>query len=490
MAQTIPQFVIKKHEGFGGNFVDSQYLGALGETGKPEVLNHTMQKIFSAQNRFFTGKPFTALTGGKGASGRKEISTESFRWYLQGAEEKLARIVEPIDNGATPGINLMPFKIKLDLDFFAEPDVLMLEDASFPIEIVGDGIKDGLGTIYTVRLQGDDPTVFVPPHLLLPGKEVSKVWTSVSSEYNDIFGTQQAPSSFMLESQVGAFAQKLTITDKAMRTDGRFEVKFIMTDQRTGKENIVSKFLPVYEARMHDELYRSMEVQGIYGVRQTRPGNNGYWKKTGPGVRQILRDSWIDYINGPLTVTRLKDYLLNIFFSRVDEQDRNVVALTGTLGSLQFHEMLAAEAASLFTVDTHFISEVSKNPKKLAYGAQFTTYEGPEGMRVTLMKTPMYDSRQYDKRMHPQYVEFPVDSARMTFMDFGTSSGESNITQLTVKDTYRYGYVMGTVGPNGPVKGGQAGALKAGYDMFTEGTMGVHINDPSRCGELIPDIDY
>lgn len=235
----------------------------------------------------------------------------------------------------------------------------------------------------------------------------------------------------------------MTITDKAMRTDGRFEVKFGYTDPKTGKMSMVSRFLPVAEAIMHNELYTSMEAQAVYGVRQTRPGNDAYWKKTGPGVREILRDSWIEYINGPLTVTRLKDYLLNIFFSRVDEQNRNTVAVTGTLGSLQFHEMLAAEAASLFTLDTHFISEVQKNPKQLAYGAQFTTYQGPEGMRVTLMKNPMYDSRKYDKRMHPQYNEFPVDSARMTFMDFGTHEGSQNIVQLTVKDTYRYGYTQG-----------------------------------------------
>lgn len=47
-----------------------------------------------------------------------------------------------------------------------------------------------------------------------------------------------------------------------------------------------------------------------------------------------------------------------------------------------------------------------------------------------------------------------------------------------------------TVGPNGPVKGGMVSVMKAGYDIFTEGTFGIHIADPTRCGELIPDIEY
>jgi hypothetical protein len=75
-----------------------------------------------------------------------------------------------------------------------------------------------------------------------------------------------------------------------------------------------------------------MEAQAWYGKKQTQPSSTGYWKKTGPGLREQLRDSWIEYYNGALTVERLKNYLMDIFFSRVDEQNRKVVAMTGTLG--------------------------------------------------------------------------------------------------------------------------------------------------------------
>ena len=105
------------------------------------------------------------------------------------------------------------------------------------------------------------------------------------------------------------------------------------------------------------------------------------------------------------------------------------------------------------------------------------------------MKNPLYDSRKYEKRMHPIYTEFPIDSARMTFLDFGTSGGENNVSIVKVKDTFRYGYTVGTVGPNGAVRGGQAGVLKAGYDVFMEGTAGLWVKDPTRGGELIFDMD-
>jgi len=491
MATTQSQFVIKKYEGFGGNFVDSQYLGAAYETGKPHVFMDTLMKVYSSQNRFFTGKPLLGMTGAK-SFGTKEIDTEVYRWYLQGAEEKSARVIENLESSNNaPGLGNATFRVKLDLDYYDVPDVLMPEDNDFPCEIVGAPIQDSTGVIYTLRLQGDDPGLSLPTSLLEPGKEWTKVWTTVASEYNQEFGTQQVPSSFKLESQVSAFAQKFTVTDKAMRDQGRLAVDFLYTNPRTNKEEKVSKFLPMYESKMHDELYMSMEAQYLLGRKQTRPAASGYWKKTGPGLRQQLAYSWIDYYNGALTVNRLKDYLLSIFFSREDEQNRKVVAMTGTLGSMMFHDMLASEASSFFTVDSNFIERVKSGKERhLSFGAQFTHYQGPEGIEVTLVKNPMYDSRKYCKRMHPQYPEFPIDSSRMTFLDFGSSGGENNIQMLRVKDTYRWGYTVGTVGPNGPVKGGQAGVLKAGYDMFTEGTGGIWIKDVTRCGELVYDYEY
>lgn len=494
MASTGSKLIIERYDGFGGNFVDSQYLGAAYDAGEPHMFENTLMKIYSSKSRFLTGgaKVLLGMTGAK-SFGVKEIEDEIYRWQLQGAEYKCARVLENLEvSNTAPGLNGVTFKVKLDLDYYAYPDVIMGEDPEYPLQIV-DAVPDGDGTVYTLRLLGDSrPDRFLPPYLLEVGREFSKTWTAVPSEYNQWFGTQQYPSSFKLESQVGAFAQKLTVTDKLMRQEGRLGIKFIYTDPTTGAENVQSRFLPMAESKMHDELYKSMEAQMWYGQKETVAGPDGYWQKQGPGLRQQLKDGHTDYYNGPLTTERMKNYLMDIFFSREDEQDRAVVAMTGTLGSIMFHDALASEASSFLTLDTNFISDYNAGMRgrHLSFGAQFRHYQGPEGIEVTLVKNPMYDSRQYCKRPHPLYPEMPVDSARFTFMDFGSSGGENNISMLKVKDTYRFGYTVGTVGPNGPVKGGQAGALKAGYDLFTEGTAGIWMKDVTRGGELIYDYEW
>lgn len=491
----IPQssFIIKRYDSFGGNFVDSQYLGNY-ETGKPHMLEGALMKIFSSRSRFFTGsKNLLGMTGSK-STGTMEIDDEIYRWRLAGAEERSAISVENIESSnATPGINNSTFRIKLDVNYYTHPEVLLPEDNSYPMQVMDGPIADGTGYIYTVRLQGDDPTRYIPSTQLDPGRQFDKVWTSIPSEFNQWGGGQYYPTSFMLESQVGAFAQKMIVTDKAWREEGRLGIDVQYTD-RTGKTQTTRRFLPMAESKMWDELYNSMEAQLVYGRKQTQPGKDKYFVKTGPGMRQQLADSWTQYYNGPLTVTMLKDYLMDIFFTRTDETNRSVVAMTGTLGSMLFHDALSAVANGFLTVDSHFIQKTSGiagvDTPHLAFGAQFTRYRGPEGVCVDLIKNPMYDSRQYCKRMHPNYPNMPIDSARFTFLDFGTSDGMNNIQMLKVKDSFSWGYIPGTMTPTGPIQGGMGAAMKAGYDLWCQGTAGLLIRDVTRAGELIYDNEY
>lgn len=150
---------------------------------------------------------------------------------------------------------------------------------------------------------------------------------------------------------------------------------------------------------------------------------------------------------------------------------------------------MASDARALLTLDTHFIRDMpSKNgTPALAYGAQFTRYNGPEGIVIDIAKHPMYDDRTYCKRSHPAYPGIPIDSFRMDFLDFGSFNGEGNIKMLTVKDTYTNFYVSGSYTPMGPVKSGQAGSAKAGYSLHTSGTAGLMIADVTRCSSLIFD---
>lgn len=483
--------IIKHYEGFGGNFLDSQYLGFSYDAAKPHVFENTLMKMYSSRSRFFTGgKLLTAMLGTGASYSTKEIEGDVWRWTLQGAEHRSAIVTEVVETSTTPGLGLTTFRVKLDINYFARPDVLMGEDNDFTMEIVEGPIPDGEGYVYTLRLQGDNPSRSFPVSELAIGKRFEKVWTSVASEMNQEYGTQQAPSSFMLENQLGYFAQKITVTDKALRTEGRLGVKFIMTDE-AGKQTQVSRFLPLYEARMQDELYSGIEAALVYGKKETRPATNGYALKTGSGMREQIKDGWVRYYNGVLTVNLLRDYLMDIFFTRENENQRSVKIMTGTLGSILFHQALANLANGFLTVDTHFIRSaqgVGPTPG-LAFGAQYTKYNGPNGIEVELYMNPLYDSTMYCKKFHPLYPNMPIDSARMTVLDFGSSEGKDNICMVKEKNSFTSGYVPGMVTPSGPNTGGATASLNHAYERGIQTSAGLHINDVSRTGELILAMD-
>ena len=168
--------VIKHWTGFGGNFVDSNYLGHSYDAAKPYVFENTLMKVYSSKSRFFTGgKLLTQMLGASNSYSIKEIDGEVRRWHLQGAEHKSARVLEVVESSTAPGLANTTFKIKLDLDYFARPDVLMGEDNEYALEIVEGPIPDGTGYVYVVRIQGDSPTVFFPVSELQSGKRFEKV---------------------------------------------------------------------------------------------------------------------------------------------------------------------------------------------------------------------------------------------------------------------------------------------------------------------------
>lgn len=481
MAKIKSQFKTRHYDGFGGNFVDSDLLASAFDAMQPHIFEQLMGQIFSSSDRF-SGKPFLGMTLAKGKY--EEVDNEIYRWRLVAATEKKLVVQENLESAnTTPGLGGAEFKVKLSEDWCAEPDVLFGENNNYPVHVVGEPEPDGDGYIYTLVLETDNEAEFFPPDLLEEGREFTKVWTSISSEFNEIRGTQQVGSSFELESQLGYFGQELTVTDKLMRNQGRLGIDIPVREG--GQRKMVEAFMPYYVAKMNDELYMGMEAACQFGKSGTKAGPKGYWKKTGPGIRQQLQDGWIEYYNGVLTESMLRDYLLDIFISRVEEGNRKIVAMTGTGGALVFHDMLASAAQAFFTVDTNFIRTESENPKLLSYGAQFTHYQGPEGIEVTLMKNPMYDSFKYCPQPAPFNSKLPADSYRFTFLDFGASDGMDNITFVKEKNSYHYGYVPGTWTPTGPVQGGATSNAINGCYFWTEGSAGAWIKDVTRCGEII-----
>lgn len=181
--------IIKRYDSFGGNFIDSDYLAAAYETGKPTYLEGMMMQTYSSQSRFMNLKPLLSLAG-MSSNGGKEVESNRVRWYLSGAEDRDARVIENVESAnTTPGLNGTTFRIKLDLDYFHYPDVMTGIDNDFPCQVVEGPIVDGTGSIYVMKLITDNPSAYLDPLALIPGSTWTRVSSAVPDEFNQWFNS-------------------------------------------------------------------------------------------------------------------------------------------------------------------------------------------------------------------------------------------------------------------------------------------------------------
>ena len=107
------------------------------------------------------------------------------------------------------------------------------------------------------------------------------------------------------------------------------------------------------------------------------------------------------------------------------------------------------------------------------------------GAELELIHCPLYDDREINFEIDP-LTGFPVESQRFTFLDFSGGEGKSsNIKFFKKKGGYKLGYVSGLQNPYGPANGEMMSHGGDYYTMIVNDESGVHIEDVTRCGELI-----
>jgi hypothetical protein len=128
----------------------------------------------------------------------------------------------------------------------------------------------------------------------------------------------------------------------------------------------------------------------------------------------------------------------------------------------------------------------------LTLGGQFTTYKGLNGIELTLKHFPLYDNPVYNRKLHPTTGK-PLESYRMTFLDFGRRDGEANVRKVVRKDREMVmWYTGGSVAPGA----GHAKSIttlrsnaKDGYSVHFLSEQGIMILDPTTSGELVCDAE-
>ena len=473
--------LVTKQMPWHANMTELNHLGA-SLHARPAQFEGKMAQLFSSKDYFSDN----SLTSSLIASGReREIGSNEWEWGLKGASTKPLVVLEDLSGTHGSGAGRTNFKLKLSENWFVPGDVIHpgSSNKKYQCRVQEQPVRQGTGWLYTVRLMDDSVTASVPTTYQTPGTQWAKLF-AMYEEASEQSGSTQYALPITLKNRLTRMRKKYRVTGDAAN-----EVLAVaIPDSKGGMHKSWIKYA---EIEYWQQWYRELERSYWYArSTDTVLGANGRPIYNGPGIQEQLEDSHKEQYSH-LTAELIEEYLMDIFYSRVKPgSQRHIKAFTGEYGMLLFHRAVNdwMQKSGFVKIVEDFSVNQTKSPyheNAWQAGYQFTKYSMANGSTLELIHSPIYDDRSVNFEIDP-LTGYPVESMRFTFLDFSGEGKDSNITKVKKKGGMSLIYVGGMASPFGPVTGNSL-ASHAGdyYEMHVKDQCGIHIEDVSRCGELI-----
>lgn len=480
---------------------DTEALGGMGQLS-------SMKSLFAGTS------PLLDLA--KGAE-TIQINGDKVEWEFMVSGFRPSLLVEDVASGnTTKGAGQRPFNIKLDTGTYVEGDTLVFTDNKrYNMRVMSAGQKEGSSTIYSVKIMSDDPTIFVPNSLFVPGARIMKL-ASTYSEASVKGGSMSVDSigKIKFRSGVTRFRKQYKITGDASqrKLNGNLTEAdlIILAGRKAGESNDAFQarlqkglnspnkgnmyITSIAEVKFNKEFEQDLQTHLMYQRSSSTvvDESTGYYVNQGPGLQEILEDSNRDYYN-TFSIGLIVDFLTDIFFGRVEYDQRNVVMWTGERGLALFDAAINTITQGYFKdMKDYFIksdgtSLVPGGPSGLSYQeTPWTQYKMKFGGSLTVMHMRSYDDTTFNTVLDE--YGYPAESSRFTFVNYGLGDGfGKNICYLKSRDA-AYGYEGGLANPYGNANGGM---MSHSGDFWTVHRMeyaGLMMKDVTKAGELIPEI--
>lgn len=485
MATILGSKLVTREMQWSANMTEQNHLGA-SLLARPHKMLGTMDQLFSAKN-IYSDNPLTSVLMGESVT-EETIGTTSWEWELKGANTRpLVSMGNINPTSSNLGKYTREFLIKLDENWYLPGDYIHpgTSNKKFQLRIQKPAVPHGDGYAYPVVMASGKNEDFLPVKYLANNQQ----WGKLFSKYEEAAeqsGSTQFSTPLALSNSMGLYRKEYKITNYAAT-----EVLAVgIPVTKNGKTQIINQWIKYAELEYWQQWYREIERSAWYSrSSDTVMGANGRPVRSGPGLQEQLEDSHIHRYSH-LTAKLIEEYLMDIFYSRTTpgSKARQIKGYTGEYGMLAFHRAIQdwsnksgfVKNVEMYTNKT----SSSVTTRGLETGYQFVKYHMANGASLELIHNPLYDDRDINFEID-HVTGFPVESQRITFLDFSGDGAKSNIKLMNKKDGFAFGYVNGLYGPYGPTNGGNMAHSGSYYEMHVEKSCGLHIGDVTKCGELI-----
>ena len=527
---------IARLEGMGGNTFQGHHMSKYFNMNDAHNFGLQVPRLWMSESIYYP-KTLLSLTA---YSGNVCMSAQPmYRWKVGTDVNRKVRIMEDVTilntggnivNGRI-GHSMKEFWLVLENDYCRKNGILQLESPDWLLVVASDPQPHGQYFKYKVRVQGSDVNRACPVALLQQAKYVTENGSSVETYGTPAKPGTQMDTNFELMNIIGAYGRQFSIDERAIRqclqhkkygqslqdniaaqdiVDGQawhFTLK--TKDPKTGQiQNVkASGFISLLEMKIEQELERDIEFMCKFGKYEDSSQFNGSNsqvsqmtdRRVAPGVRELFKDGHYLVHSGNITLSQLEEWYLGIAHTRIDETDRKLTLITGSLGRILFDKMISIVHQGVFgsniVLDANkFTREASSRPNgnEIAYGFQWTQYQGKNGVEINLAFDKMLDDPTYCERRYQPNGIYTVDSARMEVYDFGKSGvamtnlkGQASNVCMMVEDfVEEHRWVYDAYNPyTGAVRQSVGNNKDAQYHARRSGS--VNFWDTSRCGAVV-----
>ena len=453
----------------------------------PHKVSASLSYIFGIRNE----STLDFLTGGTGRT--MYIENREYEWDVMIEADKPVTIKDAkwqgsaISSTDTPGLNGTEIQVWVAEKFFETGSIVEFDDKLYQARVMSSPYEDGHDWVYTLQVGDGQAGSYIPPSLLVAGSQLSTVGSAYEegSKEADIINYQ---TPFKLRNQLTTMRLKYEITGSAYATVMVIEMRDPITKKRTKYWSDYQEWIALRK------WYKQIDYQLVYdqhtgssnGTNMLK-GTNGRPVYRGAGLLQQIAPSNRRYYT-TLTADLLEDFLSDLSYNILGMGERKFVGLTGEMGMKELDRVLREKASGYSVIDTHFISG---SGQELTLQGQFTTYKMLNGITLSLKHFPLYDNTYHNRKLHPVSGK-PVESYRMTFLDFGMRDGDSNIVKVVRKGREMVmWHTGGAVSPSGFAN--SINTMRSddsdGYTVHFLGEVGIMVKDPTTSGELILDVE-
>jgi hypothetical protein len=468
---------ITEYNAHGGSFWDGASHAALFRDDRPYEFGVMTARLFSSVNNLgMTNKRWTYMTMAQ--KNFFVIPNNEYHWSVVGDADVEFRVVAQIAADEDQnGKSNQEFEFVLDRNWVKGPVVLKTESDNAPlIELIGEAEPYGShGWKYRGKVQDGNPNSWIPTELLKPGKIMTRVSTTVATEENTKYGTDQYSQMEKLRGVVGQYANEVKFTDRFIRMElaaaGRGVSNTGTYTDYDGKqyrdafsrghiyqaslrnpgtnEKVERGFMITSaEERLLERTEMDRELMCEFGrLQYSTDIDSKRVKKVAPGWRQIVRDGQYMPHNGSFTLQQLYDFMHQIMFRRRRFKNRTPYLCGGTGAITYLSTLIAAQASAFQVLEPGFAVRNNPDPTGVhqyekEFGFQYTRIRFPQGIDVRIMYDPIKDDDRYFKEKAPgSYL--PLESFQIDILEFGktedaaeNSTGQ-NIT-MVVEDNMDY----------------------------------------------------